>query len=123
MTDLVSVTYEDVGYRYRLTAQATSVTTASFAESKIDKNTQAEANSSYTVTGVEVLNDIFKGVVHLPGGLTETFTLTGGPNNEETIALGGFMFGIGARTLGPYVLSPTDAVAISAWQADNFAHN
>jgi hypothetical protein len=123
MANQVSVTTEDAGFRYRLTAQATSVTTASISEAKTDKNTQAVTNATYEISGVTVLNDVLQGSVHLPGFQTETFTLTRGPNSTVTIQTGGLWFGMGAQTIGPFTLNATDYDAVGSWETDNFAHN
>jgi hypothetical protein len=115
---LVSVTPADANFRYRITAQATSSTTAAISMQKTDLNTQAVTNSTHEITDVAIINDVFKGKT---GG--ETFTITNGPNDEETIQTGGFFWGIGAQTFGPFVLSPTDYTAFEAWKLANFAHN
>jgi len=117
----VSVTYEDSEYRYRLTAQATGPTSAGVTQSKTDKNTQAVINSTYEVTGIEVVNGVLTGTVHLLGALTESFTMTLF-NETVTIQTGGLLFGAGAQTLGPYTIGAQTA-GVAAWEAGNFPHS
>src|SRR5271166_4849413 len=113
-------TSEDANYRYHITAQATSSTTAAINEMKTDKNTQQTTTTAYALTDVVVLNDQLKGTVHLPGFTSETLTLTRGPGNAETIATSGLLWGIGAQTYGPFLLTPADDAALAQWETDNF---
>jgi hypothetical protein len=123
MTDVVSVTAEDSDYRYRITAQARSVSDASLTETKVNKNTQAVTNATYDASDVKVVNDVLTGTLHLPGFMTESISVERGPNSTITIKTGGLLFGVGAQIIGPFVVSDADYAAIEDWETSNFAHN